>query len=558
MKNKLINRYTIILFIVIFFHVSNNIYFLYRDNMPLVYDTYSNHILSVENYNQFKQGNFSGFVNHYLFPHDSPLITWPSLFLYPIFGTLEDVTAFQGTIFLIILIIATYLLGKELFNKDVGLLVAILLSFSPFVLAISKVPYEDIAFAAMFTLTLYFFIKSRKFSDIKYIWLFNFSLALSLLSKFSFIFVVLISAFSYFFLKLLFYRKDFKNYFSKLNKRNIKHFLISFFVSMMIPTIIFYNALNQILTNFYRNNYLINSGFFNILTTIKNFIVYWYMNFEYFSFFILFVISLVFFLFFSKKNKLLIVSLILAANIYYFLLLHTIYMSLADIFRYSIFIKPLYMIIISLFLLDHLYIFISRLFKNIKVIDKRKYSVFLIIISLLILIPFTIAFNYTDKLSNPIKLNPNFGKYKIAEEIYDYENLLDEMKLHSVNENLTIFFFSNSNDFITSFDSYIIQNYRNIQLINFWVIDPSIEFNNHFNSFFIEKANAFNLNMLGSFDYIIIADNLTDSSNFDDFLINHKQIKDYLFKNPDKFSLFEILQSADLETNMLVYRNSIK
>jgi len=558
MKNKLINRYTIILFIVIFFHVSNNIYFLYRDNMPLVYDTYSNHILSVENYNQFKQGNFSGFVNHYLFPHDSPLITWPSLFLYPIFGTLEDVTAFQGTIFLIILIIATYLLGKELFNKDVGLLVAILLSFSPFVLAISKVPYEDIAFAAMFTLTLYFFIKSRKFSDIKYIWLFNFSLALSLLSKFSFIFVVLISAFSYFFLKLLFYRKDFKNYFSKLNKRNIKHFLISFFVSMMIPTIIFYNALNQILTNFYRNNYLINSGFFNILTTIKNFIVYWYMNFEYFSFFILFVISLVFFLFFSKKNKLLIVSLILAANIYYFLLLHTIYMSLADIFRYSIFIKPLYMIIISLFLLDHLYIFISRLFKNIKVIDKRKYSVFLIIISLLILIPFTIAFNYTDKLSNPIKLNPNFGKYKIAEEIYDYENLLDEMKLHSVNENLTIFFFSNSNDFITSFDSYIIQNYRNIQLINFWVIDPSIEFNNHFNSFFIEKANAFNLNMLGSFDYIIIADNLTDSSNFDDLVVYHKQIKDYLFKNPDKFSLFEILQSADLETNMLVYRNSIK
>ncbi len=224
MKGSAINKYFVILSLLILFHVLNNVYFLINDNTPLVWDNYDRYENSINNYNQLKQGNFSSLINQYISFYDAPLVSYPSFILYPLFGTSGDVTAFQGTIFLIMLIIATYLLGKELFSKDVGLLSAVLVSFSPFVLAFSKVPYDDLAFAAMFTLTLYFFVKSDRFSNIKYTWLFNISLGLTLLSKINAVFTLVFVGTIYLISNLIFSRKEFSGYFPKWSKRNISHF----------------------------------------------------------------------------------------------------------------------------------------------------------------------------------------------------------------------------------------------------------------------------------------------------------------------------------------------
>ena len=103
--------------------------------------------------------------------------------LYALFGIGTDVTVFTTTIFLALAIIFTYLLGRRLYGVTAGLLAAFLFSFYPIVFMLSRTYYQDMALAAMTTITFYLMLRSEAFSQRRVTLLFGLSLGLTALTK---------------------------------------------------------------------------------------------------------------------------------------------------------------------------------------------------------------------------------------------------------------------------------------------------------------------------------------------------------------------------------------
>ena len=103
--------------------------------------------------------------------------------LYALFGIGTDVTVFTTTIFLALAIIFTYLLGRRLYGVTAGLLAAFLFSSYPIVFMLSRTYYQDMALAAMTTITFYLMLRSEAFSQQRVTLLFGLSLGLTALTK---------------------------------------------------------------------------------------------------------------------------------------------------------------------------------------------------------------------------------------------------------------------------------------------------------------------------------------------------------------------------------------
>ena len=542
--------------------------------MPLVGDNFVAYEHSLNNYNRFIHGKVGGFLEQYIFFHYPELSFFPSFISYPLFGNSEDIVSFQGTIFLVILIIASYLLGKELFDRDVGLLAAVLISFSPFILAMSKVPFEDITFAAMFTLTLYFFIKSKKFSDIKYIWFFNISLALTLISKFTSVFVLLCLFLFFLFIKILSDRSDFKDYFSKLNKRHIVHFLLSFFVSMFLPLLYFITSVLKRFNDLYKDYNIPNIHFSDIVYAIFNYIKTLPMNFEHTFVFVIFIVSFVLFLSFSKKYRIQLISAIIGTNIYHFIMIFLFPLTVTNIYRFLIFIKPVYIIIISLFFIEYLYKFISALFKraNIRFLNKARYSISLIIFFLVIFIPFTLVFNYTMYIKEPANLYPLYGKYRPARADYDIKEVFNKM-INKGNETILNFF--PQNYFLDVFNLYALRHYDSVNVANTFFTKNGLEvkdklFLNAEKYTYLLNNNTFNLEKLKEFDYVIVREQVSEkdlyvakqelTTEFYEELpvydAYYPSISSYL-KTSGNFDLFRKIKIDNFNTTLIIYKNRI-
>ncbi len=568
MKKRFINNYFVILSLIILFHVSNNIYFLNQDTSPSMWDTNLRQEFSLRNYEQLKDGKLSGLINQYIFFYDPPLSTYPAFFLYFLFGTSQDIFSLQGTMFLVILIIATYLLGKELFNKDVGLLAVVLLSFSPYILAISKMPFEDITFVAMFTLTLYFFVKSDRFSNIKYIWLFNISLGLTQLSKFSAVIVIALISITYILIKVLFDRKDLKVFFKKWSKRNIIHFVISFLISILVPIIYYSSSWLRRVTDIYMV-FNIHDIHPNIVSITLNYLNTFGLNFEHISILILFIISFIFFLIYSKNKKLLIISLIVGANIYHMLLLFVLPIFIFDIPRYLLFINPLAFVIISLFLVDYSHPAISKLFKKInkKWIRKETYVYLFILLLIIVLVPFTLIINYTPIISKFSDYQP-YGLYKPLQVSFDSKGIVDDL-VNDSNRNSSILIFSPMNDFIIAFNSYALHNYDNVEVLNAFFYEGHEENYFEFRSGFIQplrdyqliKNNTFQLEELYNFDYIVIREksNWTEprpflmDTEYNEFHLYTSQIFNYLIDSSQEFRSIKKIKIDNFNTTILIF-----
>jgi len=563
-KNTIFNSHLIILSIVIIFHLLNNIYFLNVDNEPLVWDNYNYHTIYVNNYNSFKSGNVYSLVNHFITPKNINIVLTPVYFLYPLFGTSQDVTAFQGTFFLLILIISTYLLGKELYNDDVGLLAAIFVSFSPFILATSKVPFEDINFSAMLILTIYFFIKSNNFSEIKYTLLFNFSLLITLLSKNTSIFVLFFIFIIYFLLKLIFERYTFRNFFFNFDKRQTIIFFVSFSISIFLFLLFFLNRnplhfkeglihISPFSVSMYNIHFLNNLVYTKSLF-INNFI----LNSEYFFIFIIFLISFSLLLFKEKENgkKIIIFSLLLGGNICNFIVLYFNKYSFDHIQRYSLFLKPIYFLIISLFFMVYLYNFLSfRLSFNF--FFKKIYFIVLPVFFLIFFAYFNLNYNY-DSHNYKYQLSHLFGKMHPLRSEYKLPLVLNNIA-SSVNPlNIFLFGFSDGK-FADSFSTFIVFNNSHINLTRF-ILGPYentiIDYNNFLNySVYIEVVN-FNLSMLDSYDYVFI---IKQTSPANPFFSNFSYMTDFFNASSD-FILYDEISINEYECNssILIYKNRIK
>jgi 4-amino-4-deoxy-L-arabinose transferase-like glycosyltransferase len=544
------NYYILILSILIIFHLFNNVYFLQQDTIPFVWDNRYYHNYSVKNYNSIISGDFSGFINQYMNFDYAMLIFYPSFILYSSFGISEDVAAFQGTIFLTILIIATYLLGKELFNRNVGLLAAVIISFSPNILAFSKVPFEDIAFAAMFTLSVYFLLKLKNTKHIKYVWLFNLSFCLTLLSKVNSFFIFLAILILY----VLFNINNMN--LQQIDRKIYLHYFFSILIFMLIPLIFFVNNFSARLAELFYYNKMQTINFYIVFNSFSEFIKNIKFNFEYLFILIFFMLSFIFFLVLSKnKEKKLILSLVLGGNIFYFILFYFFPQNSSELFRYMFFLKPLYTIIISYYFVNLIFFCYNYISKHRR--KKIKEKIFHIFITLIFLffVPFTIIMTYTNLLEDPFILSANLGKFKVRYLDYDIKNLSDRMFLEK--GNYSIFIFSPLCDIIDIYNSYNHYNYIDVNITYILINDENLEIRDSFiyisskYDHFTNK-NEFLIERLKEFDYVMIMPEFTIwNKNYNKF---NRDIFEYLINND--FEEFEKINITEPNTILYIYKKN--
>ena len=187
MKRFKLNKYIIILISIILFHAILNYTILLIDNTYMIYDESNAHMFSLRMFNIIKSNPTNLF---YYFMNGEgnypPLMHLASTPYYAFLGTSQDIAAFSNITFFIILIFSTYGIGKTLFNKNIGLLSAIIASFLPGIFSFSRVYMVDFPLASMVTLSWYFLLKTKKFTDIKYSLLFGLSAGLGMLAKFTY------------------------------------------------------------------------------------------------------------------------------------------------------------------------------------------------------------------------------------------------------------------------------------------------------------------------------------------------------------------------------------
>lgn len=115
-----------------------------------------------------------------------PLFHWSMVAFYKLFGVSMDVAAMANMLFLVILLVSAYGVGRELGGKGVGLLTAFITSTLPMVFAMSRYTYIEFSLMAMVALSIWLLLLSREFTHRGYSLLFGLSLGLGLLSKWTF------------------------------------------------------------------------------------------------------------------------------------------------------------------------------------------------------------------------------------------------------------------------------------------------------------------------------------------------------------------------------------
>lgn len=144
---------------------------------------------SLESFKDLRSGDFFSFISApgNVYP---PLPFQITALFYLIFGAGQASTLASQGIFILILALSTYLLGKHLWNEKVALAGALLSLSIPGVAFYSRIPNTDVALAAMTTLAIYFLMKSDGFSDTKYSIFFSIAFSVGMLIKWSFVFYV--------------------------------------------------------------------------------------------------------------------------------------------------------------------------------------------------------------------------------------------------------------------------------------------------------------------------------------------------------------------------------
>ncbi|MFH1397294.1 MAG: glycosyltransferase family 39 protein, partial [Candidatus Omnitrophota bacterium] len=111
---------------------------------------------------------------------------------YFVFGLTQDSGVMaNSSIFLTILVLSVFGVGKVLFDKRVGLLAAFLVSMYPSVFNNLRVYMLDVPLTAMVVLSIYLLLKSGNFTNKKYSFLFALASGFGLLIKFNFALFIL-------------------------------------------------------------------------------------------------------------------------------------------------------------------------------------------------------------------------------------------------------------------------------------------------------------------------------------------------------------------------------
>ena len=137
-----------------------------------------------------------------------------------LFGTSLILMRMSNTLFFGIMLLSTYAIGEKMFNKNVGLMSAFLLSMYPIIFGASRIYTLDIAEMAILCSCIYFLMLSNYFQNFIYSILFGISFGLGMITKI--MFPVYIFGPLMFYLYMTFIHEDYIKKKLKLGKNHIK------------------------------------------------------------------------------------------------------------------------------------------------------------------------------------------------------------------------------------------------------------------------------------------------------------------------------------------------
>jgi 4-amino-4-deoxy-L-arabinose transferase-like glycosyltransferase len=146
------------------FHVSLNAVWLHLDNYPPAWDS-AHHLTMTLRWLAFWQApSLAGIRAVAAASAYAPLPYWLVLPFYLLFGSSADVAVLaNGAIWLAVLLMATYGLGREVASPQAGLLAAALVSLYPLISALQHDFFLDIGLAAMVALSLWLLLRCGSF-----------------------------------------------------------------------------------------------------------------------------------------------------------------------------------------------------------------------------------------------------------------------------------------------------------------------------------------------------------------------------------------------------------
>ncbi len=199
MVNKL--RQHFILILLLFFLLINNITWYQLGGRPLHWDS-SVHLTESLNANRVGENSDESLFKEYLnvswyYP---PFVSYVSVPFYKILGESKGIAFFVMSIFLLVLVISVYGIALRLYNKKTAILSAFLISMSSIVIHFSRDFMLDLPLAAMVSLAIYLLLASYEFKSTRNSILFGVSLGLGVLTRWTFIFFLIVP-FVYSFIK---------------------------------------------------------------------------------------------------------------------------------------------------------------------------------------------------------------------------------------------------------------------------------------------------------------------------------------------------------------------
>ncbi|MCX5696750.1 MAG: glycosyltransferase family 39 protein [Candidatus Omnitrophica bacterium] len=120
-----------------------------------------------------------------------PMIYINAAIFYLFFGLSNLVVQMSNIVFFLILIVSTYLIGRELKDDNNGMLAAFLISFYPVTFGLSRNFGIDFPLTAMVSLGIFFLIKTDGFTSRKYSLLFGIVSGLGILTKWAYLLFIL-------------------------------------------------------------------------------------------------------------------------------------------------------------------------------------------------------------------------------------------------------------------------------------------------------------------------------------------------------------------------------
>ena len=136
--------------------------------------------------------------------------------------------------FLFIILMSTYCIGSMIYNRNVGLLAAFLVSFLPMIYGHTRNMLIDFGLTTMTVLSFYLLFKTNKFQSLLYSVLLGIALGFSQLTKEAFI--------SFIFFPLIYY--FYISYRTNLKKKVVLNFILTLFFGIAIAGIVYLRPAN--------------------------------------------------------------------------------------------------------------------------------------------------------------------------------------------------------------------------------------------------------------------------------------------------------------------------